>query len=551
MLRRLVMDDRNGSALLPSEAKHSRRWPLAAGFLLIVVAASGARLLHAGALQVLSVSLLLVASVIFSLLLGGWLSGRRAQAGRARVTGILESISDGFFAVDREWRYVYVNAQAERLVGRTRDQLLGVPIWEAFPPLAGSRWDVEYQTARRTGRAVHFEEYYGPLDTWFETHAYPSPDGMSIYIRDVSDRIRAEQALHSRVLQQAAIARVGQMALEGKPLQPLFDEAVTQLAAVFEVELAKVLECQPDGSLLLRAGVGWKPGLVGAHRVAASRGSQAGYTLLAGHPVVVEDLGAERRFRGQSLLTEHGAVSGMSVAIHGPDGPYGILAVHSTRRRSFSGEDVSFLAGMAQVLGLAIERSQATGALRDSELRFRQLAENMRDVLFVTDIHNREPGYVNPAYEQIRGRSVDSWYRDPQSWLDAVHPEDRAFLPSSRRTCSSPTGRGSATGAASASASASPSSTASQPPTAARSGWSRAPAAAAGSTSRFPPRGRQPAAPGRTRKPRARRPEPRPRSRPADRTYRHRARGERAATRRRCETPHTAGAWRPARAPSR
>jgi PAS domain S-box-containing protein len=70
------------------------------------------------------------------------------------------------------------------------------------------------------------------------------------------------------------------------------------------------------------------------------------------------------------------------------------------------------------------ERKRADAALRESEARFRQVAENINEVFWLANLDNTEMLYVSPAYEQVFGRSCESVYRDPRSWLEAVHPED-------------------------------------------------------------------------------------------------------------------------------
>ena len=116
------------------------------------------------------------------------------------------------------------------------------------------------------------------------------------------------------------------------------------------VEYAKVLELAPDGrSFLLRAGVGWRPGLVGCAAVDADVRSQAGYTLLFSGPVVVEDLRTEKRFFGPPLLFDHGVVSGMSVIIGGRGRPFGVLGSHNGDKPPSPSDDVHFLEGVAQV----------------------------------------------------------------------------------------------------------------------------------------------------------------------------------------------------------
>jgi PAS domain S-box-containing protein len=354
------------------------------------------------------------------------LMSARVRTERQRAADILESITDGFFALDREWRYVYVNRRAEQLVGRSRADLLGRVVWEAFPPLVGSTWDREYRRAMQDQVPVVFEELYAPLGTWFETHAYPSRDGLTIYLSDISERKTAEEALKALVRQRAALAVLGLRALAEVDLQSVMDEAVQVVASTLAVEYAKILELLPDGDrLLLRAGVGWRDGAVGNTTVGSGEASQAGYTLRSREPFVVADLRKETRFSGPALLLEHGVVSGLSVVIGDPEHPFGVLGAHTRASRWFTEDDISFVQAVANVVAEAVARGHAEQNLRDSEERFRELAENIREVFFVTDPRASEIPYVSPAYEDIWGRSRESLYREPRSWLDTIHPGDR------------------------------------------------------------------------------------------------------------------------------
>ena len=106
---------------------------------------------------------------------------------------ILESISDAFYALDTKWRFTYVNQEAERLLERSRDELLGQSVWEAFPEAAeGPIYDT-YHTAGTTNQRQHLEFFYSPLDTWFDVTAYPHPGGLSVYFRDVTATHAATQ----------------------------------------------------------------------------------------------------------------------------------------------------------------------------------------------------------------------------------------------------------------------------------------------------------------------------------------------------------------------
>ena len=118
-----------------------------------------------------------------------------------RTENILESITDEFFAVDREWRFTYINERALRRIqgdrgeGLTREDLLGKNIWEVYPELVGSVFYHKYHDAVREQKTSQFEGRSSLSEGWYEVHAYPSEEGLSIYYRDITERKRAEETL--------------------------------------------------------------------------------------------------------------------------------------------------------------------------------------------------------------------------------------------------------------------------------------------------------------------------------------------------------------------
>ncbi len=108
---------------------------------------------------------------------------------------ILESITDAFYAVDENWTFTYVNAQAEEFLERPREELLGESLWESFPATVGSRLQDKYETAIEEETTVEFVEYYPPLNRWFEVKAFPFEGGLSVYFDDVTDRVQARESL--------------------------------------------------------------------------------------------------------------------------------------------------------------------------------------------------------------------------------------------------------------------------------------------------------------------------------------------------------------------
>ncbi len=140
-----------------------------------------------------------------------------ADAAREQIVSILESISDGFVALDREWRYVYVNSAAERMSQIARSDTLGRVHWDLFPETLGTEVETELRrvmTDRTNGRFVHYNE---PRHRWFESAVYATGDGgISLYVRDVTELRRAEAERASALEREQAARRQAEEASRAK-----------------------------------------------------------------------------------------------------------------------------------------------------------------------------------------------------------------------------------------------------------------------------------------------------------------------------------------------
>lgn len=176
-----------------------------------------------------------------------------------------------------------------------------------------------------------------------------------------------------RLRHRDLLAELGTEALRSRELEPLLGEASRIVAEGMGTHFAKVLEYQPaENNLLVRAGVGWRPGVVGHATLGADDGSPAGYALKTSEPVIANDLATEQRFRTPSLLAEHGIRRAINVIIRGDDTPYGVLEADSPRPGAFLSEDIAFLQAAANLLGVAIERRRREAELEQS-LQAREL----------------------------------------------------------------------------------------------------------------------------------------------------------------------------------
>src|SRR5712664_395276 len=108
----------------------------------------------------------------------------------------LEAVLEGFLAYDRDWRFVYVNAAAERILGRARAEILGKCFVEIAPHARGTLIEQNYERVMRERVPVRFEHFYEHYGRWFEISAAPvRTGGIAVYLRDIDERKRAEAAL--------------------------------------------------------------------------------------------------------------------------------------------------------------------------------------------------------------------------------------------------------------------------------------------------------------------------------------------------------------------
>ncbi|MFB6077833.1 MAG: PAS domain S-box protein [Halarchaeum sp.] len=119
----------------------------------------------------------------------------REERLREELDETMERVSDGFFALDTDWTFTYVNEQAGEFLEHDPAEMIGENVWEAFPAAIGTGFQAEYERALDAQEPVTFTEYFEPLDAHFEVSAYPSATGLSVYFRDVTERVEREQQL--------------------------------------------------------------------------------------------------------------------------------------------------------------------------------------------------------------------------------------------------------------------------------------------------------------------------------------------------------------------
>jgi PAS domain S-box-containing protein len=332
-------------------------------------------------------------------LLGAAYDTTAVRDGETRTTRVLERMSAAFFSLDPQWRFTYVNAEAERLLGLAREELLGGSIWELFPAAVDGLIEDRYRGAMRTGDPALFEAYYPiPLDAWYEVRAWPGPDGLAVYFLDITERRRAREEAEQSAGRLDLLARVS--AAFAAELDP--EVAVAQLAQLMVPELADwcLVTVVDDGNRI--RDVGWwhrDPGMRPATerysrvRLAAlTNSSYVGAALRTGKPAFVEhsataaitavlapgeaqaliaELAPEAaavlplRARGRTV----GAVSLFVGAERGRIDPYALTTARQVAARAGLGLDNALLYRQQQRIAEGLQRSLLTEPPQLDDLR--------------------------------------------------------------------------------------------------------------------------------------------------------------------------------------
>ncbi|MFC7739616.1 GAF domain-containing protein, partial [Roseomonas sp. GCM10028921] len=208
-------------------------------------------------------------------------------------------------------------------------------------------------------------------------------------------------------------------------LDKILAEACRLVGEALGTGRAKILEIlHAERQLLVRAGVGWDPGIVGRMRLPMEEHSSETFAIEAAEPVVSQDIREEDRFGVPPFMREAGVVALVNVPIFRPTGqPYGLLQVDATEPREFGEDDIQFLRTYANILGPVIDRLLVVSTLRSTEQRFRLTVEAALDyAIFVCDPQDRITDWL-PGAEAVFGWTAEEAVGQPAAIT--FTPEDR------------------------------------------------------------------------------------------------------------------------------
>lgn len=308
---------------------------------------------------------------------------------------LLERITDGFFALDSAWRLVYMNTEARNLLRAGNADIIGKYWLDAFPRARGTAFEREYNRAMREQMPVQFTEFSATSQRWLEVKAYPSPDGITVYFRDVTARMKAERELETRSAQLQAVIAFGRLALSGATIEQLWNDAMEMLEVYIDVPLVELhLVDRETHALRLAAALGWPAGSERRERMEPH--SQAGEALRKAQAVVASDVRIDSRFSDKRGFAEIGVRAGMCVLMGTREDPLGVISAYTTQPRVFTTNDVRFVESIATIIGEATRTNE-------QKRRIIEVLESITDAFASLDA-DLVVTYVNVRMEEIFSR---------------------------------------------------------------------------------------------------------------------------------------------------
>jgi PAS domain S-box-containing protein len=323
-----------------------------------------------------------------------------AEAARERATTILESITDAFMTFDRDWKYTYVNSEAERAISMTREQLLGQDLWETFPGQLGTIFETEYRRAMADRVTVEFVGLYPPWDRWFDVRGYPSKDGgISIYYREVTDRKRAEADRERHLIrEQSRTEQLRKLADISLTISAAHD--VASVMGVVTAEARHLIDAHQayssftrdqDWSLAVnRASISEKYAAWQEYVARPDSSGIASCVTRTNRPLrlSIEEFERHPLAKAPGLWADdHPPIQGwLGVPLIGRDGKnLGLIHLSDKHQGEFSEDDEAILVQLAQLASIAVENARLYQELRDNDTRKNEflamLAHELRNPL--------------------------------------------------------------------------------------------------------------------------------------------------------------------------
>lgn len=336
-------------------------------------------------------------------------------------SAILESITDGFCTVNRDWVVTYWNRAAETISTLPRNLIVGFNLWYVYGDASESRFKVEYHRAMNDHIPVHFEEYFPMIEKWIEISAYPSEYGLSIYFKDITENKHLTNLLQ---LEQKVLELNIRRNSKIEDTITFCLKAMEQLHPGMHCTIQKV----DQGQLLNWIDVSMPPAYikqVNEIPIGPNMGS-CGTAAFLKQKIIASDISTDPRWSNfKSIIEPFGLKACWSFPIFGSqEEVVGTLAMYFNKVKSPNKAENQTIERMRHILQVIIENKTIEQNLKRSNERYEHATRATSDAIWDWDL-NTKILYWGSSYSKLFGPEQEPGKTALQTWMDRVHPDDR------------------------------------------------------------------------------------------------------------------------------
>ena len=301
-----------------------------------------------------------------------------------RLADTLESMTDGFVSLDKNWHYTYVNRRAAEMFGRTPEELIGKHIWTEFPEGIGQRFYHNYYKAVEEQKPIIIEEYYPPWNRWFENRIYPTKDGLSIFFQEITERKRTEQLVNNQ-------NQILEMIASGRPLAETMNALILFIESQAPDMLCSIVLLDEEGKHIRHLAAPSLPREFMQAIDGAPIGPKAGSCGTAayrGEAVIVQDITTDPLWADYyHLAVPHNLRACWSTPIFDEERRVlGTFAIYYRKPGSPDAFHLRLIEIATHIASISISRNRDEEILRRSEQRLGLIFDTVNDVIFLLEV---------------------------------------------------------------------------------------------------------------------------------------------------------------------
>ena len=345
----------------------------------------------------------------------------KEEDSRILLENVLDSITDGFFIVDRQWKILFWNKAAENILRKTETQLIGKDLWQEFPDLAILKENPAFHSLYEKNQSVRFREYFPKYRIWADVSAYPAEKNISVYFKDVTEvkNLRTLERLEREVLEMNAGPE--------NVLENTLDFYLKEIQELHKGMLCSVLRLK--GNRLYN----WSaPGLsenfcnsIEGIEIGENTGS-CGTAAYRKEKVVVADIENDPLWAGYKQLAESEGLKACwsFPLIDSRNQVMGTFAIYYKRIKAPTHEEEHTLERAKNLLMIILENRMSVEAVKSSNQNYDMVAKATNDAIWDWNVETNEVIRTGKGLEVLFGYDPAEASKEEGFWSKRIHPDD-------------------------------------------------------------------------------------------------------------------------------